>query len=117
MIKDKIIRDIRTLFKQEEDYYKAKRISIFCNNNFIEYKSNGVENSNLSLDKYSHEIKPFLKDIISLQNSDAWKIQLAATINLIFSKNTEEERVMYSTRDDIKFTSCNDVNDVLNEFF
>ena len=54
---------------------------------------------------------------MSLQNSDAWKIQLTATINLIFSKNTEEERVMYSTRDDIKFTSWNDVNDVLNEFF
>ena len=33
-IKDIIIRDIRTLFK-EEDYYKPKRVSYFWNNNYI----------------------------------------------------------------------------------
>ena len=26
-IKDRIIRDIRTLFEEEEDYYKAKRVN------------------------------------------------------------------------------------------
>ena len=34
-IKDRIIRDIRTLFKQEDDYYK---------NNYIEYESSGDRN-------------------------------------------------------------------------
>ena len=29
LIKDKIIRDIRALFEQEEDYYKPKRVSSF----------------------------------------------------------------------------------------
>ena len=33
-IKDIIIRDIRSLFK-EEDYYKPKRVSYFWNNNYI----------------------------------------------------------------------------------
>ena len=55
--------------------------------------------------------------IIALQNSDAWKIQLTTTANFIFSKDNEEERVMYSTSDNIKFTSGNDVNEVVNELF
>ena len=29
IIKDKIVRDIRTLFEQEEDDYKPKRVSSF----------------------------------------------------------------------------------------
>ena len=42
LIKDRIIRDIRTLFEQqEEDYYKFKRLQIFWNNSYIEYESNG----------------------------------------------------------------------------
>ena len=49
-IKDKIIRDIMTLFEWEEDYYKPKRVSSFWNNNYIKHESNGDKNSNLSLD-------------------------------------------------------------------
>ena len=42
IIKDRIIRDIRTLFEQqEEDYYEPKRVSNFWNNNYIESESNG----------------------------------------------------------------------------
>ena len=50
LIKDRVIRDIRTLSKQqEEDYYKPKRVGSFWNNNYIEYERNGDKNSNLSL--------------------------------------------------------------------
>ena len=72
----KITRDIRTLFKQEEeDYYKPKRVSNFWNNNYIEHESN-VKNNNLSLDEYLNKIKPYLNDIlIDLQDYDAWQIQ------------------------------------------
>ena len=51
IIKDRIIRDIRTLFEQEEeqDHYKPERASNFWNNNYIEYNSNGDKNRNLSL--------------------------------------------------------------------
>ena len=66
-----MIRDIRTLFEQEEDYYKPKRVNSFWNNNYIEYESNGDKNRNLSLDEYLNKIKPYLRNvIIDLQNSE-----------------------------------------------
>ena len=43
-IKDRIIRDIMTLFKQEDDYYKSIRVSNFWNNNHIKYESSGDRN-------------------------------------------------------------------------
>ena len=36
IISNDIIRDIRTLFEQEEDYYEPKRVRSFWNNNYIE---------------------------------------------------------------------------------
>ena len=84
------------------------------NNNHIKYKSNGDKNSNLSLDKYLNKIKPYLTDIIiNLQSSDTWKIQLTIAINFTSSKDTEEECVMHSTSDNIKFTPYNDANEVV----
>ena len=109
-----------TLFEQQQEkyYYKPKRVSSFLNNNYIEYESNGDKNSNVSLDQYLNKIKPFLKDIrVDLQSSNTWKIQLTIPINFIFSKNTEEERVIHSTSDNIKFTPYNDANQVVNELF
>ena len=50
-------------------------------------------------------------EIIDFQNSDTWKIQLAIAINFISSKDAEEERVMLSRGDHIKFTYYNDVVD------
>ena len=96
--KDRIIRDIRTLFeKQEEDYYEPKGVSNFCNNNYIKYESNGDKNRNVSLDEYLNKIEAYLRNIIiNLSNSDAWKIQLTIAIKFISSKDSEEERVMYS---------------------
>ena len=87
-------------------------------NNYIEYESNGNRNRNLSLDEYLNKINPYLRIIIiDLQNSDAWKIQLAIAINFIFSKDVEEERVMHSRSGNIKFSSYDDVNEVVDELF
>ena len=36
-----MIRNIRTLFEQEDGYYKPIRVGKFWNNNYIEYESNG----------------------------------------------------------------------------
>ena len=64
-VNNRIIRDIRTLFEQEEKvYYKPKRVSNLWNNNYIEYESNDDKNRNLSLDKYLDEIEPYLRNII-----------------------------------------------------
>ena len=112
LIKDKIIRDIRTLFEQKEYYYKPKRVSSIWNNNYIEYETNGYKNSNLSLDKYLNKVKPYLRDIMTdLQSSDTWKIQLAIAVNFIYSKDTEEERVTHSTSDNIKVTPYINANE------
>ena len=88
IIKEKIIRDIRILFEQEEkDSYKPKRINSFWNSNYIEYESNGDKNRNLSLDECLNKTEIYLQNIIiDLQSSSTWKIQLKITINLIFFK-------------------------------
>ena len=72
MIKDRIIRNIRTLFDEEEDYYKLKRVGNFWNNNYIECENNADRNKNVSLEKYLNKIKSYVRDIIiDLQESDA----------------------------------------------
>ena len=55
--------------------------------------------------------------IIDLQNSDAWKIQLTIVINFISLKYAEEERVIHSTSDNIKFIPYSDANEVIDELF
>ena len=52
--------------------------------------------------------------IIDLQKSDTWKIQLTIAINSISSKDAEEDRVMHSRSDNIKLTSDNDANKVVD---
>ena len=111
LIKDRIIRDIRALFELEEDYCKPKRVSNFWNNDYIGYESNGDKNRNLSLNEYLSKIELYLRNImIDLQNSDTWKIQLTIAIIL---KDVEEECVMHSTINNIKFTPCSNVNEVI----
>ena len=101
--KDKIIRNIRSHFEQqEEDYYVPKKITNFWDNNYIEYECNGDKNRKLSLDKYISKIKPYLRNIIiNLQNSD---VQLTYAINFISLKDAEEKRIMHSNSGNINFT-------------
>ena len=63
-------------------------------------------------------MKPYLRNIIiDLQNSDTWKIQLKIAVNFISSKDAEEERVIHSRSDNVKLTSYNDVNEVVDDIF
>ena len=112
------MRDITALFEQEVDYFEPKRVSNFWNNSYIECESNGDKNRNLLLDEYLKKIETYLRNIIiNLQNSDTWKTQLTIAINLIASKDTEEERVMHLSSDNIKFTSYSEVNDIMEKLF
>ena len=114
--KDGIIRDIMAHFEQEEDYYELKRVYNFWKNNYMGYESNSDKNRNLSLDENLNKIETYPRDIIiNLQNSDKWENQLAIAINFISSKDTEEERVMHSNSDNMKFTSWDDANEVVDE--
>ena len=84
VMKDRIIRDITNLFEQEEDYYIRVRVGTFCNNNFIEYESNGDINKNLSITEYLDKIKTCLKYIINdVNKSDTLKIQLIVKLLLL----------------------------------
>ena len=74
LISNRIIRDIRTLFEQEdEDYLKSERINRFWNNDYTEYQSSGDKSlsSNEYLNKFKTHLKNTKKD---LQRSDVWKI-------------------------------------------
>ena len=57
--------------------------------------------------------------ITDLQNSGAWKIQLAIEkdIIVISSKDVEEEHVMHSSSSNIKFTPYSNANDVIDKLF
>ena len=105
LIKDIIITDKRTLFQLQEEKYKPKRVSDFLNN-YIECESNGDRNRNLLLEKYFNKIEPYLMGIIiDLQYSDILKIQLTIAINFIFSRDAEEECLMHSDNENLKFAS------------
>lgn len=63
-IKEKIIRDIRTLIEShEENYYESLRIGNAFSWNYIEYESNGDKNKILSTEEYLDKIRPYLSDI------------------------------------------------------
>ena len=81
-IKDRVIRDIRNLFEHEEEHYKLVRIGNFWSSNYIEYESNGNRDKTLSTDEYLNKI---------------------TTINLIPSKDNDEERVMHSNSNNTEF--------------
>ena len=58
-IKDRILRDIENPFeheKEEENYCKPVRVSIFWSKNHIEYKNNSERNKTLSAEEYLNKI-------------------------------------------------------------
>ena len=70
------------------------------------------------LEEYFNKILFYLRDkIIDLPESDTWNTQLTIAINFVSSKGAEEERVMHSESDNIKFASYNDANKVADELF
>ena len=62
-----MIRDIRNLFEEQEDYYIPVRVGNFLSNNYIEFKNNGDRNKALSVEEYLNKIRPYLKGIIRFQ--------------------------------------------------
>ena len=76
--------------KKDDDYYKPKRVTNFLNDNYTEYESNGDTYKNLSLEEYLDKIRPYFG--------------ISIAINFISAKDAEEERVMHSKSNNIKFT-------------
>ena len=78
--------------------------------NFIEYESNGDRNKNLSVKKCFNKIKIYLRDImIDLQKSGTWKVQLTIAINLISSRDVDEDRLVFiNNKEFIIYDNAND---------
>ena len=56
------------------------------NDNYIEYKSRGDKDNNLSLEEYLNIIRPYLRDMINNHKTlSEWKIQLIMRINFVSS--------------------------------
>ena len=52
------------------------------------------------MEEYLNKVRPYLKDIINdVTKSDSWKIQLTIAINVISSKNNDEERIIHLKSD------------------
>ena len=63
------------------------------------------------------KIKPHLKNIIiDLQISVEWKVKLTIEINVIFSKDADEEHVVHSKSSNTEFNTIDNVNNVADEF-
>ena len=50
-------------------------------------------------------------------NFETWTIQLTIAINFISSKVAEEQRIMHSRSNNVKLTSYNDADEVVDELF
>ena len=112
-----IIRDIRTLFEQEEEYYYKTVIISKVWNDYIKYESNTDRNKNVSVKEYPNVVKLYLKDMITnLQITDTWKIQLTIAINIISSEDIDEQCVMHSKSENIKGMPYDNAYEVLTKF-
>ena len=101
-IKDRIIRDIKSLFEQI-DYYEPVRVGNFHSNDYIEYESKSDRNKILSIKEQLEEIKLHLKIIMNnLKKLRKTENSIKTAINFISSKDIDEERVMHLKSDSIK---------------
>ena len=99
-IKDRIIKDIKLHFGQEDDHYKIVRVSDFWDSNYIKYENNGDKNKNLLVILYFNKLEPYLNNFTNdLQKSGTSKVQLTNAIKFISSKDDDEEQVMHSKID------------------
>ena len=66
--------------------------------------------------EYLFGIKPYLQDIMNnIKISYTWKIQLAITTSFISSENIDEERVIYTKRDNIEITNHEKADKVIQK--
>ena len=109
-----MLRDIRTLFKlDEEGYYKLIRTGNTFSRNYIEYEINGYKDKKLSIKEYLNKFKPYLNDLIDdLKTKGEWKIKLTMTINFFSSKDSNETGTMYTKSDSIEIIIGDETDEI-----
>ena len=100
---DEIMRDLRFLYEQEENYYERRKTKSAFGGNYLEYESNGDTSEVLSTEDYLNKIRPYLSDIID-KHEDEWKIQLAAEITFsgVGEKNSKDFYPIYMHSENLK---------------
>ena len=98
IIKDRVIRNIRTLFEpKKRTYYKPKRVSSFLNNNYIEYESNGDKNRDLSLDEYLNNVKRYAASVELNYEEIKWNPERILNIEPFINK-CNQEKINYPSK-------------------
>ena len=116
--KDEKANEIKKIIYGSKANFKSYRFTSDFNSNYIEYRSIGDEEKNLSIKEYLDEIRPYLSDIINEHESkDEWKIEINMSINLISSKDSNEVKTMHTTSDNVDIMTGVDANDVIEELF
>ena len=116
--RDKILRDIRTLYESEEDYYESVRTSTAFNNNFVEYEGNGDKDNILSVKGYLDMIKQYLNDIINDHKTQGeWEIQKTYSKDTKDSKDFNETCAIHTTSDNIEIMVSNETDDIVKNLF
>ena len=119
-IKDRILRDVKNLFKHQEEeiYDKPVREGNFWSNIYIEYESKSDKNKTLSVGEYLNKIRPYLNHIRNnLKKSDTWKIQLKIANNFISSIINNEKRVLRLKSDNIEIMISDEADEIIKELF
>ena len=104
-IKDIIVRYIRNHLENEEreNYYKPVRVINFWSNNYIEQESKSNRNKRLSVEEYLIKIRLYLKDILNnLKTFDMQKNQLKIPNNFISFIDSDKEHVMHLKSNNIE---------------
>ena len=118
-IKNKMIRDMRTLFESDEEYYyePVRTGNAFSGNN-TEYESNEDKDKTLSKEEYLDKIRPYLSDMMNDHKTQGeWEIQLTIAINFLSSKDISETRTMHSNSDKLEIMTGNGTNEIAEEPF
>ena len=132
--KCKDIRGVGNLFNQstDEDYYKTVKTKSAFIGNYIEYKSNGGKDKNLSVKKCLRMIRPCLSDVINdhkiPKNLKAHssnevfdyetqfgggKIQLTMSINFILSKDSDETHNKHTNSNNMEIMMGSQATDII----
>ena len=118
MDKDERIDEIKKSIYGLKDNFKPYKFTSSFNSNYVEYRSDGDEDKNLSVKEYLDEIRPYLSNIRNEhKNKDEWKIQINMLINFISLKDSNEVRTMYTKSDNVDIITVVDTNDVVERLF
>ena len=109
---------MRFLFDPEKDRYKPVKTANAFNKSYIQYKSIGDKDKSLSIIEYINMIRPCLSDIINDHRTQGeWKFHLTLAINFIFSKDSDETRIMHSKSDNIEIMMNSETDEIIEELF